>query len=458
MRNLKNNSIMERSAHKKQKLLFLIIGMMCCLTAKAQEEDGFDNHFTLSGQLRPRAELSAGAYQPLQEGEKPAALISDRIRLNLDYSWKGALTTKISLQSVGIWGQPAMVQNPESSGNQFSVFEAWAKLRLAAHWDVKVGRQVISLDDERFFGALDWAQGARSHDAVEVLFSKGKLEARGYLAYNQNYRELYSNNINNPVGNLYSSTGAYPHKWMQTLWLGAALNKQSKLSLLATNLGFQNALKKSDTVALHWMQTFGANFFHNGKKLSASLSAYFQTGENTAGTKTSAYLLAAYLGYKPAKGWSIGLGSDYVSGNDVGTPMDDNRAFTPFFGTNHKFYGAMDYYFVGNGHRNAGLWDNYLTAAFKTSQRLSLNLAAHQFFSSGDVTEAGKEYDKDLGQEADFGFQYRINGFAGLAGGYSCYLVTPTLSYLKATPRANDMQHWLWLTLNVAPDFFTTKF
>ena len=456
--NRKTVSITERFARKKLRLLFSVAGILYCSFAQAQDELNPDNQFSLSGQLRPRAELRAGACQPSQEGEKPAALVSDRIRLNLDYSYQSTLTTRISLQSVGIWGQESMVQTPENSGNQFSVFEAWAKLKLAAHWDVKVGRQVISLDDERFFGALDWAQGARSHDAVALLFSKGKIDLKGYLAYNQNYRELYGNNINNPVGNLYSTNGAYPHKWMQTIWASAALNKHSRISLLATNLGFQNALKKSDTAETYWMQTFGANFFHNGRKLRATLSAYFQTGENAAATKTTAYLLAGYIGYKPAKKWNIGLGLDYLSGNDVGTAMDDNRAFTPFFGTNHKFYGAMDYYFAGNGHRNAGLWDNYGTATFKTSELLSLNLAAHQFFSSGNVAEAGKEYDKNLGQEADLGFQYRINKFADLAGGYSFYLVTPTLSHLKSTPHANDMQHWLWLTLNVTPEFFKAKF
>ena len=33
----------------------------------------------------------------------------------------------------------------------------------------------------------------------------------------------------------------------------------------------------------------------------------------------------------------------------------ENNSFTPFYGTNHKFNGHMDYFYVGNHIGNVGL-------------------------------------------------------------------------------------------------------
>jgi hypothetical protein len=92
----------------------------------------------------------------------------------LDYSYNNKLELKITPQSVGVWGQSPLVQGAENSGSQFSLFETWVKLSLNSNWNTQIGRQVISLDDERMFGALDWAQGGRAHDAIAFNFAKNK--------------------------------------------------------------------------------------------------------------------------------------------------------------------------------------------------------------------------------------------------------------------------------------------
>ena len=123
------------------------------LTTNLQAQDTLksENNFDIRGQLRTRFELRDGAFRPLTEKEQPAALVSERIRLTFDYSYKDLLEVKISPQAVGIWGQANMVQGAEYSGNQFAIFEAWSKINLSPSVNVKIGRQIISLDDERFF-------------------------------------------------------------------------------------------------------------------------------------------------------------------------------------------------------------------------------------------------------------------------------------------------------------------
>ena len=423
----------------------------------AQEKDSIENTFSLSLNFRPRMEIRDGAFRPLASNEKVAALVSDRMRLNFNYSYKNLLTVKISPQVVSVWGQANMVQGAENVGNKFSLFESWAKIRISPSWYTQVGRQVISLDDERFFGELDWAQGGRAHDAVSVHFNKNKFEVKGFIAYNQNYKTLYGNNLSNPSGYDYNTADAFPHKWMQTVWAKFPLGEKSKITVLVTNLGLQQAAVGSNNAPEYYSQTYGANYFFAGDKVNAQVAAYFQGGKNIAGATTEAYTATANIGYKISNQWSIGIGSDLISGNNVGVAQNRNTAFNPYFQTGHKFYGFMDYYYAGNTHRSAGISDSYLKVNLKTKKNFSLGLVLHQFLTPNKVQGITGSYDSNLGQEMDLTVSYKINNFVSLAGGYSFYLATPTVKFLKGVPNGMVYQQWAWIALNITPTFFEYK-
>lgn len=423
----------------------------------AQEKDSIENTFSLSLNFRPRMEIRDGAFRPLASNEKVAALVSDRMRLNFNYSYKNLLTVKISPQVVSVWGQANMVQGAENVGNKFSLFESWAKIRISPSWYTQVGRQVISLDDERFFGELDWAQGGRAHDAVSVHFNKNKFEVKGFIAYNQNYKTLYGNNLSNPSGYDYNTADAFPHKWMQTVWAKFPLGEKSKITVLVTNLGLQQAAVGSNNAPEYYSQTYGTNYFFAGDKVNAQVAAYFQGGKNIAGATTEAYTATANIGYKISNQWSIGIGSDLISGNNVGVAQNRNTAFNPYFQTGHKFYGFMDYYYAGNTHRSAGISDSYLKVNLKTKKNFSLGLVLHQFLTPNKVQGITGSYDSNLGQEMDLTVSYKINNFVSLAGGYSFYLATPTVKFLKGVPNGMVYQQWAWIALNITPTFFEYK-
>ncbi len=437
-------------------LSFYLLIVFSPLISQAQEETQPENSFSLSGQLRPRLEFRDGNFLPLAEGQNPAALISDRIRFTMDYSYKDLLSVRISPQSVGVWGQESMVQGAENSGNKIALFEAWSQLKLSPFWNVKLGRQIISLDDERFFGELDWAQGARAHDALSFQFKKDNYEIKSFFAYNQNYKTNYGNNLNNPSGNYFSTQDAFPYKWMQTIWAGIPVGKSSKLTFLFTNLGLQNTTP-STGAGTNFSQTYGANLFHTGDQLGVTLSAYYQGGRDILDTKTSAYLLSASANYKVEPKFSLGIGSDLLSGNDVGTTSAKNEVFNPYFHTGHKFYGSMDYFNNGSSIKGAGLSDTYLKGSYAATENLSLQLALHQFFTPNSVSDLTTSYNKNLGQEADLSFSLKVNKYASVMGGYSFYLTNQTLRFLKNTVSGRDYQQWAWLSINVTPAFFKTK-
>lgn len=119
----------------------------------------------------------------------------------------------------------------------------------------------------------------------------------------------------------------------------------------------------------------------------------------------------------------------------------------------------MDYYYAGNPHKNTGISDSYLKVNYKTTGKLVLNAALHQFISPNKISDSyNKKYNSNLGQELDLSFSFKTNTFVTFTGGYSFYLATTTLKYLKNTPGANDYQQWFWLSLNVTPHFLKTNF
>ena len=432
---------------------FVISSLFLLATKKlsAQSTDSIKNELTIAAQIRPRFEMRDGAFKPLNKNEKPATLISQRSRITIDYVYKNVLSIRISPQSVSIWGHANTVQGVENSGNRIGIFETWAKLQISKNWNLKMGRQVISLDDERFFGELDWAQGGRAHDALAIQYEKNKFNVKGFLAYNQNYKSLYNNNINNPAGNLYSTNDAFSYKLMQTIWTGFTVGKKSTLSFLVTNLGLQHADSITANPTTFYSQTFGANYMGKGKKITGNVSAYFQSGKNNLGNTTEAYLLAASVNYPFTKKWNAGLGSDWVSGNKVGIPQTNNRSFNPYFHTGHKFYGAMDYFYVGSSHKNAGLSDNYISLQYKPEKNNIIQVAIHQFFSTAKVVSGTKSISKNLGQEMDFSYSHKLNSFSNIVGGYSFFLPTSTLKYLKNSSVDNRFPQWAWLSINITP-------
>ena len=225
-----------------------------------------------------------------------------------------------------------------------------------------------------------------------------------------------------------------------------------------TNLGVQNASSSLDSAKTIFSQTYGANYFGNGEKWSGNVSAYYQGGKGIKDVKNQAYLIAASVNYKIDDNWNIGVGSDFVSGNDINETSGKNHAFNPLFHTGHKFYGSMDYFYSGNGHGNVGLSDTYLKVNYKGKQGYNINLAVHQFATPNQIKDIFKTYKSNLGQEVDLTVSYKLNKFAAIMGGYSFFINSPSLSYLKNVPNSQKYQQWGWVSINITPTLFHTKF
>lgn len=401
----------------------------------------YAQEFELSAEIRPRFEYRHGFKTLIPDDEDAASFVSQRTRLNLNYKSK-KLNTFVTFQNVRVWGDVATLSVSDKNG--IAIHEAWAQLLLSPNFSLKIGRQEISYDDHRIFGNVGWAQQARSHDALIATYqpnSKHRLDLG--LAMNENAEILFETDyaVNN-------------YKAFQYLWYHTDLNDTS-LSFLILNNGLPY-FDENDEQQVDYNQTIGSRFTFNKNKLKADASIYFQTGK-IADTDLSAYNMAANAYYHISENFTTGLGVEFLSGTDMNTIENTLKSFNPWFGTNHKFNGLMDYFYVGNHANSVGLLDVNATLAY-LKERFSVKLVPHLFSSAATVVDnTGKEMSNALGTELDLVLGYKWTNDINFQAGYSQLFATETMEVLKGGNK-DSTNNWAWLMVSVKPSLFKTIF
>lgn len=421
----------------KKILLLLFLSIVSTKIVDAQE-------FTLDADLRSRFEYRHGFGSLFPQNAKPGAFIVQRSRLNMGFN-EGNLSLYFSAQDVSTWGDEQTLTAKDNT-NSFSLFQAWIKYTFAENWAIKVGRQTLFYDDQRIFGEVDWAMQGRFHDAALLQFSKDKFKFDLALAYNQEKQ--------NSIGTDYSITGGYSYKTMQMAHLSRAWDKSS-VSFLFLNNGFQNyssaPIPQPD--GLYYRQTTGAYFTFPLSVLAITGSAYLQTGMANASTDLSGYQYMLEAKYK-TKIVTLIAGFESMSGTDqVGE--DKNHSFFPLYGTNHKFNGYMDYFYVGNHANNVGLTDVYAKISVATGENSTLGLDTHLFFAAGKIAN---DLGQNLGTELDLVYGKVLGKNVKLAVGYSHMFATESMSAVKGGTTSDNTNNWGWVQLTVNPRLLSYRF
>jgi hypothetical protein len=479
--------------------------LLLCLTIQANAQ------LTISAQIRPRAEVRDGFGTLKLSGAPTAGFVSQRSRLGFNYKME-KVTFGMSVQDIRLWGQDASTIS-NADGGKFGVHEAWAEVNLldTIGLSVKFGRQELLYDDSRLLGNLDWLQQARRHDAAVFKINKNGWQVDLGVAFNQNSDAFglagtFYTPGNTPQyaanskGNLVTipsgfvpinarglpilanppstNGGNQMYKSMQYLY-AAKKFKTVKASFLLFKDDFAkyriDTLRAADggTLAGRFYDQTGTNSritagvllngtFKGG--FNYTIGGYLQGGKNRDGADLSAYTTTAYLGYTKDK-FTIGIGHDFLSGNDLTdvTNKTDNK-FDPLYGTPHKFWGLMDFFYVGTGGVASGLSDPYLRLKYAATKTFTVGADIHNFSSVNSLPNlvadpTGKTLlDKQLGTEFDLILNYTLNKVSAVEFGYCVMAATNSLEYVKlsSTNRAEKTASWAYLMLTIKPELFSS--
>ncbi len=429
--------------HMTKKKYLTIILLLWIYVAKAQE-------LSVDADIRPRLEYLNGFGSLIPDGVDAGIFVQQRSRLKFGYKQED-FAAYLSVQDVSIWGDTPQIAAADTN-NSFSLAQAWIDFKFGSGWSTKLGRQVLSYDDQRIFGGLDWAMQGRFHDAALIQYSKEAFKFDLGLAFNQNNVSTQTTIFDpNNGGN---ARAVFDYKGMVYAWLHKDWDKFSG-SLLFANNSYQNLDPTDSQTPIDGTvnrQTFGTHLVVEAAKgLSVTANLYGQTGEFTEEVDLFAYNALLEINYKPRK-TVFGLGFETLSGDENGGTDGKIESFFPIFGTNHKFNGYMDYFYVGNHANNVGLNDIYAKTVIKTGEKSSLLLKAHYFAAAKSL---GNDVDDYLGAEIDIVFTQKLLSLATLKIGYSHMLASDSMEILKNVPEPADAQYWGWAMLVVKPNFLT---
>lgn len=382
------------------------------------------------------------------------------------------------------------------------------KFKLIDKLSFKIGRQELVYDDSRLIGNLDWAQQGRRFDmALLKALHKGWQVDIGY-AFNQNSERLSGSfyvpgnipqYIKNDIGVLVptpqgmvpliastgnSSASGSPAYTNAVSTNGSTQNFKNFLSVYVSKkikdtkisgLFFKDDFDKYrtgsvavgggnvygrffDVKGINNRYTYGGMLLHSlGNptdfgKLNFQGAYYQQSGSDRDGKNLDAYHYTVSLNYTKDK-LSFGPGYDVLSGDKNSTPTTESKRFDPLYGTPHKFWGLMDFFYASAGSPAQGLKNAYFKAKY-SANRYFVGLDYHYF----EVANAISGIDnRKLGDEIDLTLGYTLNKFTTVDLGYSVMKATDVMPMAKGQATVasnfNKTPQWAYLMINIKPDF-----
>ena len=422
-----------------------------------------NNKLSIDLQFMGRGEMRYGGItvdEDVEETEEGSSevpksnflLSRTRLAINYQRDWLEACVTP---QHSGVWGQ--------AGKGAFNLYETWVKLTSRQGLFAQVGRVALSYDDGRIIGSDDWAMASQSHDVLRVGYEGHGHKAHAIFAYNQNSSAM--------TGSSYYVNGAQPYKTMQTVWYHYDLPKfPLGASLLFMNIGMQGedespeAIGKKDKGVTRFQHLLGGFVSFNPDCWQASAAYYHQFGHNEEDMKIDAWMASAKVTFKPKFNYSFTVGYDYLSGDkyfavpskgSLGMVHHDVlRGFSTVYGAHHQFYGAMDFFYVStylNGF-TPGLQNVYVGGQYSPLRGLTINGSYHYLAIATNLPNMKRT----LGHEIELQASYSLSRDVCLSVGGSWMKGSETMKKLKRSSH-NNILRWSWISLNVTPRIFSTK-
>ena len=367
---------------------------------------------TFSGQIRPRTELRDAS------SGNTDFFTSMRVRGTVAATLEQGVRAFLQIQDVRIWGEELNTLTDFNADNM-DIHQGYIEFHPVPWLRARVGRQEISIADERLIGAVEWTQQARAFDGARLTASvkDAKVDLFGTVLADRTASVIEDNAY--LAGAIVQLAGVGPGR------LGVSGLFNGTEAPVETHQATLGARWSGILRSFHFR---GEGAFQTGKRLGADVTAFMFSGE-----------IGSSLFYGKGR---LTLWYDYLSGDD--DPTDDEiKVFDTLFATNHKFYGLADLFLnipVQTGGR--GLQDLAVKAAYAPRADLSLAMDIHTFRLSKDVGLTTGH----LGEEADLSVRYRYTGQLTLSAGFSQFLSADGLGQIG---RPDKDDSWFYVMTDV---------
>jgi hypothetical protein len=326
-----------------------------------------------------------------------------RNRIGLSGAWD-KLEFKVQLQDVRTFGSPS----GQTSANAGAA-AAWVAIPLTSKVKATMGRMFVDMDNGRIVGAANWANPGRFLDGVRFDVERDHGITSLLATWDEGAQT--QRHIAYHMGTL----GEGKHRYSLLLF--------EQISSTQADLTTAGGTWKWSPRKGRWWNTEAYLQFHDG-----------------GGTGT---MWVVDGGAINANGSSTRWGFDYLTGSG------SSAAFNPVLGTNHKFYGWIDHFYVGTA--SDGLMSARLDHRIPCfAQRAMLGATWHHFRSPEGTALLGNELDLWLTGKHASGLQWHV--------GWS--IMDPTARHIErqghlagdaATDAAGTLQQWGWVSLNLNP-------
>ena len=383
-----NSCLIKRGEMKSILLLFVLVNTTV-----------FAGDWEILGHNQTRTELNGTDFNNSTYGK---VFTSMKTRVQVSNSFDN-IKFFVQIQDSRLLGQSG--SSVSNLGN-FDLFQGYLLIDdLIGNMDAQVGRFEISYGTERFLGGLGWHFVGRSFDGARLKFDFGgsNLDLFGavlkeddpYKATSQPGLQTVTNASSQSLYGAWYQLRSIANNKIDVFYYWD-IDRTPGINLSRMNLGAS------------WWSSFG--------NLNTTVEGAYQFGSSND-VDISAYILAVLIDYSINKN-IFSIGADLISGTEVGTNNAIN-SFQANYGTNHKFYGLMDY-FINIPLHTGGLGLNDIQAKYKRKlgNKLSAGLNFHHFMSN--VPDAND--DNVWGQELDLLLIWKFSQSLKITWGGSVFL------------------------------------
>jgi hypothetical protein len=374
----------------------------------------------VSGQIRERSELDTKA--PISgQATDPFHLL--RSRLRADATVNEHVIVVFEAQDARRFGSDSIFNTASPA---FTLRQGYVEVKNIGDspLSLRLGRQALVYANERLLGAAEWSNFSQTFDAALVRGSFGDVTVDAFGAAVKRYE--------NPVG------GYVRDMFLLGAW--AAWKPKDVKSTLQGFYFYDDPRSGSRTQQRHTAgvyangEYFGFDFELDGAyQFGRFYPATVEIEPGIFGQKDvtlGAYMGGARLGYtvKDLANLRIGAGIDLLSGDD--TTRDTYESFSTLYGTNHKYYGYMDYFTSFPQHTGGfGLRDLFFQISAAPTKTLKLAAELHLFGTAVDpvrwgaksLADATRDAASTLGTELDLTMWYKLADAVNIMGGFSIF-------------------------------------